>query len=121
MLAPRLAFGLCGLAAIALCSAARAQSVTPAPVPQYQDRYIGGGSLAPDISTGDGSTSDTQGLARSLQIDGVASVLSSRDYGSSHSIMENGIIAKAQWETATYGAWSLDASARTGGSGGDPS
>ena len=121
MLAPRLAFGLCGLAAVALCSAARAQSVTPAPVPQYQDRYIGGGSLAPDISTGDEATSDTSGLARSLQIDGVASVLSSRDSGSSHSIMENGIIAKSQWETATYGAWSLDAAVRTGGSGGDPS
>jgi hypothetical protein len=121
MLAPRLAFGLCGLAAIALCSAARAQSVTPAPVPQYQDRYIGGGSLAPDISTGDGATSDTSGLARSLQIDGVASVLTSRDSGPSHSIMENGIIAKSQWETAAYGAWSLDASVRTGASGADSS
>src|SRR3984885_3038117 len=121
MLAPRLAFGLCGLAAIALCSAARAQSVAPAPAPDYQDRYIGGGSLAPDISTADGATSDTSGLARSLQIDGVASVLSSRDSGSSHSIMENGIVAKSQWETATYGAWSLDASVRTGSSGGDTS
>jgi hypothetical protein len=121
MLAPRLAFGLCGLAAIALCNAARAQSVAPAPVPEYQDRYIGGGSLTPDISTGDGATSDTSGLARALQIDGVASVLSSRDSGSSHSIMENGIIAKSQWETATYGAWSLDASVRTGDSGADPS
>jgi len=121
MLAPRLAFGLCGLAAIALCSAARAQSAPPAPAPAYQDRYIGGGSLAPDISEGDGATSDTSGLARSLQIDGVASVLSSRDSGSSHSTMENGIIAKSQWETATYGAWSLDASVRTGASGGDTS
>jgi SdrD B-like domain len=60
-------------------------------------------------------------LAHSLQIDGVASVLSSGDSGSAHSVMENGIIAKSQWETASYGAWSLDASARTGGSGGDPS
>jgi hypothetical protein len=122
MLAPRHAFGLCGIATIAFVSAAQAQSVTaPAPAaPQYQDRYIGGGSLTPDISSADGSTSDTEGLARSLQIDGVASVLSSNDAGSTHSVMENGIIAKAQWETAAYGAWSLDASARTGGSGGDP-
>jgi hypothetical protein len=121
MLAPRLAFGLCGLATIAFLSAARAQSVTAPAQPQYQDRYIGGGSLAPDITTGDDATSDTQGLARSLQIDGVASVLSSRDSGPAHSVTENGFIAKSQWETATYGAWSLDASARTGGSGGDPS
>ena len=27
------------------------------------------------------------------------------------------MVAKAQWDTATYGAWSLDASARTGSSG----
>ena len=122
MPAPRLAIGLCGLATIAAMSAAHAQSVpaTTAPVPQYQDRYIGGGSLTPDITSSDGATSDTQGLAHSLQIDGVASVLSSNDSGSTHSVMENGVIAKAQWETATYGAWSLDASARTGGSGGDP-
>ena len=104
MPAPRLAFSLCGLATIAFLSAVRAQSVTAPVQPQYQDRYIGGGSLAPDITTGDDATSDTQGLARSLQIDGVASVLSSHDSGSSHSIMEDGIIAKAQWETATYGA-----------------
>src|SRR5450631_363601 len=30
-------------------------------------------------------------------------------------------MAKAQWETAAYGAWSLDASARTGGSNQGPS
>jgi hypothetical protein len=119
MSAPRLAFGLCGLATFVFVSAALAQTA-PAE-PPYQDRYIGGGSLTPDITSGDGATSDTQGLAHSLQIDGVASVLSSGDSGSAHSVMENGIIAKSQWETASYGAWSLDASARTGGSGGDPS
>ena len=51
--------------------------------PVYQDHYIGGGSLAPDISAGEnglGSDDDT-GLARSIQIDAVASVLSARGAG----------------------------------------
>lgn len=98
-----------------------AQSVAPAsPAPTstaYQDTYIGGGSLAPDISTGDQANSDSQGLARSLQVDGVVTALGSRDGGSSSNLVENGIVVRSQWETAAYGAWSLDASARTGGSG----
>jgi hypothetical protein len=118
-LAHRLAFGLCGLAGVACASATWAQTVVP--TPEYQDRYIGGGSLTPDISAGGGATSDTQGLARSLQIDGVVSALSSHDGGSDSHVMENGIIVKSQWETATYGAWSLDGSARTGGSNAGPS
>jgi hypothetical protein len=120
-LAPRLAFGLCGPGGLLFLGAASAQSVPAPDAPLYQDRIIGGGSLAPDISMGDGTTSDTQGLARSLQVDGVASVLTSHDPSGSRSVMENGIIAKAQWETATYGAWSLDASGRTGGSDPGPS
>src|ERR1700678_1173279 len=115
-----LAFGLCGPGGLACLSAAHAQSETPAPAapaaPVYQDRVIGGGSLAPDISMGDGATSDTQGLAHSLQLDGVFSALSSRGGGSNSDVSENGIVAKAQWETVSYGDWSLDASARTGGS-----
>jgi len=111
--AHRLAFGLCGLVGLVALSAAQAAA--------YQDRYIGGGSLAPDISAGDEATSDTRGLAHSLELDGVLSVLSSRGSGSDSSVMENGIIAKSQWETATYGAWSLDASARTGSSDLGPS
>jgi hypothetical protein len=120
LLAPRLAFGLCGLGGLLCSSAANAQPPADAPpapaAAAYQDHYIGGGSLAPDISMGDGATSDTSGLARSLQIDGVVSMLSSHDSGATHNVQENGIIAKSQWETASYGAWSLDASARTGGS-----
>jgi hypothetical protein len=87
----------------------------------YQDNLIGGGSLAPDISKGDDDGSDAGGLARSLQVDGVVSALSSRDGGSSTHVTENGIIAKSQWETVAYGAWSLDASARAGGSDLGPS
>jgi hypothetical protein len=131
-LAPQLAFGLCGLGGLSCLSTAYAQSVTPAPTVSwsvanlpgttgFQDRYIGGGSLAPDISKGDEETGDTQGLARSLQIDGVVSALSSRQSGSSDNVVENGIIAKSQWETVAYGAWSLDAAARTGGSDLGPS
>jgi hypothetical protein len=116
-LAPRLAFCLCGLGLAAAASSA----VDPPDPPQYQDRYIGGGSLVPDISTGDEGTSDSQGLARSLELDGVASVLRSHGAGSDANVMENGVIARAQWETVAYGAWSLDASARTGGSNLGPS
>jgi hypothetical protein len=101
-LASLLAFGLCGPAANA--------------APAYQDRYIGGGSLSPDISAG-GATGESQGLARSLEIDGVASVLSSHGAGPKDNVMENGVIIKSQWETAAYGAWSLDAAARTGSAG----
>src|SRR5271165_5616508 len=43
--------------------------------------------------------------------------LTSSGGGSSSSFTENGIVAKSQWETVAYGAWSLDAAARTGGSG----
>jgi hypothetical protein len=120
----RLASCLCGLAGLVGAGAAGAQSLNAAPAvytsivrpPTYQDRFIGGGSLAPDISAGDADTSASQGLARSLQVDGVVSALSSSGAGSSSNLVENGIVAKSQWDTATYGAWSLDASVRTGGS-----
>ncbi len=114
----RLAFSLCGPGGLACSGAVVAQTAAPAgpAAPAYQDRYIDGGTLAPDISTGDGGTSDARGLAHSLQIDGVVSSLSSHGGGPASTVSENGIVAKSQWETATYGAWSLDASARTGGS-----
>ena len=123
-LSAALAFSLCGPVGLAFCSAVHAQVPAAAPAaaaPPYQDRYIGGGSLAPDISRGDEATSDTSGLAHSLQLDGVLSVLSSHGGGSDSTVQENGIIARAQWETAAYGAWSFDASARTGGSNVGPS
>ena len=126
-LTARFAFGLCGPGGLACLSVAHAQSVSAAgplapsalefpAAPAYQDRYIGGGTLPPDISRGDDSISDTHGLARSLQLDGVVSALSSRGAGSDTHVTEHGFVAKTQWETAAYGAWSLDASARTGGS-----
>jgi hypothetical protein len=116
-LAVQLAFGLGGLAGLACSATADAQTAPAAPdAPDYQDRYIGGGSLKPDISTGDNATSDTTGLARSLQLDAVGSILSSRGGGSSDNVTEDGVVLKSQWETATYGAWSLDASLRASSS-----
>jgi hypothetical protein len=123
----RLALCLCGLVGLVGADIACAQSLNAAPAvytsiinppaaPAYQDRVIGGGSLVPDISAGDADTSDSQGLARSLQVDGVVSALSSSSAGSSNNLVENGIVAKSQWDTATYGAWSADAAVRTGGS-----
>jgi hypothetical protein len=127
----KLTTGLWGLGGFAWFGAAIGQSVASLPPPAlswaasnipgttlYQDKLIGDGSLAPDITKGgDVESSDTQGLARSLQIDAVASVLSARQSGSTTNEVESGFIAKSQWETADYGAWSLDASARAGGSG----
>jgi hypothetical protein len=112
----QLAAGLCGLWMLAGSSAVCAQ--TP---PPYQDRIIGGGTLAPDISMGEGDSGAAQGLAHSLQIDGVVSALSSGSPGAAHDVVESGIVLKSQWETVRYGAWSLDASGRTGGSGLGPS
>jgi len=129
-LGARLAFGLTGLGGLAWFGAACAQGLpaaTPAPPAflspanppassGYQDRYIAGGSLTPDVSTGDGATDDTAGLARSVQIDAITSRLTSSSDGSNSTFSESGAVAKAQWDTAGYGAWSLDASARAGGS-----
>jgi len=110
-LVSRLVAGLCGLAALAGSAAVCAEASAP-----YQDRIIGGGTLAPDISMGDADVSDTGGLAHSLQIDGVVSALHSGGSGSTANVVENGVVLRSQWETVGYGAWSLDASGRTGGS-----
>src|SRR6202051_4900295 len=104
----RFAAGLCGLGALA-GSAALCAEGTPA----YQDRIIGGGTLAPDISVGDAESSAAQGLARSLQMAVVVSALHSGGAGAADNVVENGIVLRSQWETVRYGAWSLDASGRT--------
>jgi len=126
LLARRLLLCLCALGAVAWIGTARAQSLAPATPPPasaavYQDKFIGGGSLAPDISAGDLVSTDSQGLARSLQIDGVVSLLGAQGGGPSSTALEDGIVIKSQWETANYGTWSLDGSARTGASASGPS
>src|SRR2546429_6756578 len=92
-----------------------APQAPPVPAPTYQDRYIAGGTLSPDISTGGYGTSETSGLARSIRIDGVVSVLDQEGADASPRAHENGVIVDAQWDTASYGAWSADAAVRTGG------
>ncbi len=73
---------------------ARAQSAAPAAAPAapaYEDRLIGGGTLTPDISSGDYlSTSDSSGLARSIRIDGVTSTLSQQGANAAPTLHENG-------------------------------
>src|ERR1700740_3699408 len=96
----RAAFWLCALCAIAT-PMARTQESAPAP---YRDHYIAGGSLAPDISTGESGTSDSAGLARSLRIDGVLSVLTGSGAGAPNSFDEYGVVLGSQWDTASYGA-----------------
>src|SRR5256884_7012856 len=115
---PRVAC-LCGLSVIAALSApSQAQTApqgSPAHASAYQDRYIAGGTLSPDISTGDYGTSETSGLARSIRTDSVGSVLDQEGPNSPPRTHENGLLAGAQWDTVSYGAWSADAAARTGG------
>src|ERR1700680_3558534 len=84
-------------------------AIAPAAAETYQDHYIAGGTLAPDISTGDYGTSDTSGLARSIRVDGVVSALRQEGPGAAAGLNENGLIVSAQWDTASYGAWSADA------------
>jgi len=107
------------LLALGWLAAAVARAQTPPPAPSadapYQDRYIAGGSLTPDISTGDYTTSDPSGLARSIRIDAVASMLRQEGPGAAPAVNENGVVADAQWDTASFGAWSADLGARTGG------
>jgi len=115
---PRVAW-LCGLSVIAALSApSQAQTApqgSPAQASAYQDRYIAGGTLSPDISTGDYGTTETSGLARSIRTDSVGSVLDQEGPHSPPRTHENGLLAGAQWDTVSYGAWSADAAARTGG------
>jgi hypothetical protein len=85
-----------------------------AAAPAYQDRLINGGNLAPDISVGDNSTSDTTGLARSIRVDAVGSILHQDGPNAAPDLHEYGIVSEAQWDTASYGAWSANLAARFG-------
>ena len=113
---------LCVFAVLAFTGgspSARAQSAAPAAAaaaPAYEDRLIGGGTLTPDISSGDyQSTGDSSGLARSIRIDAVTSTLSQQGANAAPTLHENGIVVDTQWETSTLGAWSADGAVRIGG------
>jgi SdrD B-like domain len=97
--------------------AACAQTAQALPAqPEYQDRYIDGGTLVPELISGTETTDAGDGLARSLRMDGVVSLLGSDNGGLSSNTSEHGLVANAAWDTAQYGTWTLDASGRTGGS-----
>jgi SdrD B-like domain len=103
------------LCALPLAGPARAQSSSaPAPAPAYEDRLIGGGNLAPDISLGDYYSNESSGLARSGHVDAVASTLESLGANPAPTLHENGIVAAGQWETGSYGTFSADLGARIG-------
>src|SRR5436305_14834612 len=93
---PRVAW-LCGLSVIAALSApSQAQTArqgSPAQASAYQDRYIAGGTLSPDISTGDYGTTETSGLARSIRTDSVGSVIAQEGPNSPPRPHENGLLA----------------------------
>jgi hypothetical protein len=104
--------GVLGLLTVA-ARPTRAQTAAAPAV--YEDRLINGGTLRPDISAGDYlSTSDTTGLARSVRVDAVTSVLWQTGANAAPTAHENGLVADAQWETSSYGSFSADAAARIG-------
>ncbi len=119
----RLTAGPCGRGALAtlitlatLATPAHAQTSGPAPAPPYEDHFIAGGTLTPDVSSGDYGTSDPTGLARAVRIDAVASRISEQGQNALPATDEAGLILDAQWDTLSYGGWSLDGAARTAGS-----
>ncbi|MBV9696500.1 MAG: hypothetical protein JO005_06175 [Gammaproteobacteria bacterium] len=118
--AARLAAWLSAAGAVAasgqLSAAATLPAVSGGEV--YQDRYIAGGTLAPDISAGDSTnTTDPAGLARSIRIDALLSALESDGANAAPPVHENGALLQGQWDTTSYGAWSADAAVRAGGAG----
>lgn len=112
------AAGLCALVLLACAVPVYAQTPSGSTGPSpYQDHYIAGGNLAPDVSSGDAPTSDSGGLARSIRIDGVVSALGQDGPGSSPAMHEDGVIADGQWDTVNYGDWSMDVAARNAETG----
>ena len=107
---------LCGLSLLAVTGPPAGAQPPPDPAPPaaYEDRLIGGGSLAPDVSLGDYASADTSGLARSIRVDAVASLLSQQGANAGPAYHENGVVANAQWETADFGTFSADAAGRIG-------
>jgi hypothetical protein len=109
---------LCVFGVLAGTGSPRAWGQSPggAAPPLYEDRLISGGTLTPDVSSGDYlSTSDPSGLARAIRIDAVASTLSQQGPNAAPTLHENGFVVDGQWETSTLGAWSADGAVRIGG------
>jgi SdrD B-like domain len=79
----------------------------------YEDHYIDGGTLPPDISVGETSADQSGGLARALRVDAVAGVLTQDGPGGRTHVDQEGAIMSAQWDTRSWGAWSFDAAGGT--------
>jgi hypothetical protein len=73
----------------------------------YEDKLIEGGALAPEVSE-EMAIHDPAGLPRSWRIEGFASRIESGDSRR----YENGMLLSARLETASYGAFSIDATVR---------
>ena len=111
----RLAASHCALwLTAAACGPLCAQSA-PGDPPAYQDRYIAEGALAPDISEGE-YVSSPSGLARSLRLDGVMSYIQPQGANVPAATREDGFVLDAQWDSASYGAFSADGGVRLGSS-----
>jgi len=117
--AGKVAFFTCWYLAIAPLSVLgepAAPSTDPGEPDAYHDRYLAS-TLPPDISTDDSVPDNPSGLARSLKVDAVTTLLSSHSDGTSDRLDETGVMLESQWDTATFGAWSLDGTYRLQGSG----
>jgi hypothetical protein len=101
------------VAAQAVPSSAADNAGGPPTPPGYQDHYIDGGNLRPDISVGDVSVDQSGGLARALRVDAVAGVLTQDGPGGHTHVDQEGAIMSAQWDTRSWGAWSFDVSGGT--------
>src|SRR5439155_20363556 len=114
---PRVAW-LCGLSVIAALSApSQAQTApqgSPAQASAYQDRYIAGGTLSPDISTGDYGTTEPSGLPSPIRPDGVGTVLHLDGPLSPPRTPENRLPASPPGHTGSYGPCPAGAAARSG-------
>ena len=101
-------------AAASLAARAQDPQVTAPAAPAYQDHYIEGGKLPLDVSYGEGGyTDEVGGLARSLRVDGVVTAINHHSGDTGSDLNENGVIVDSHWDTASYGAWSLNTSAHT--------
>ena len=105
------------LLAAGLASSAAAQTPQAAPgrngakpeaQPPYEDRLIEGGALAPDRASEESAAYNGQGWPRYWRIDGVSSYYDQQG----QITRENGARFSASLDTPSYGALTLDATAR---------
>lgn len=101
-----------GAALVFACAAFAAHMSFAQPVtaiaPAYEDRLIDGGALAPDTDADGGATYNAEGWPRFVRVEGVASYFDQQGLVT----RENGARLSARIDTPSYGALSVDATAR---------